>query len=142
VIAAIRKRIDQEGGFTLIELLVVVIIIGILAAIAIPAFLGQRESAHRSAVESDLRNVAIDLETYYTAEGEYPDDDELDEESPAIGTGEDAIEVNLSDGVTIEYEQEEGGAAFTLTGSHRSVDGEEIDYDPAAGGLQEWDDDE
>lgn len=48
---------QNEKGFTLIELLVVIIIIGILAAIAIPVFLNQREAAWRSEVETDLRNI-------------------------------------------------------------------------------------
>ena len=66
----VRVRKD-EGGFTLIELLVVVIIIGILAAIAIPTFLNQRKKGWESAVKSDLRNYAIVMETHLTETGSY-----------------------------------------------------------------------
>jgi type IV pilus assembly protein PilA len=68
------RESQQEEGFTLIELLVVVIIIGILAAIAIPVFLAQRERAWRSAAQSDLRNAAVSMETYFTDFGFYGDD--------------------------------------------------------------------
>jgi type II secretion system protein G len=73
MLARIRKAMDEkEEGFTLIELLVVIIIIGILAAIAIPVFLNQRAKATESGMKSDLRTVANELETYFTDTQAYP----------------------------------------------------------------------
>ncbi|HEV2889957.1 MAG TPA: prepilin-type N-terminal cleavage/methylation domain-containing protein [Frankiaceae bacterium] len=59
-----RRRADDDG-FTLMELLVVVVILGVLAAIAIPTFLSQREKAWERAAQSDLRNAAIEAESYF-----------------------------------------------------------------------------
>jgi type IV pilus assembly protein PilA len=64
MLARLRKRIDEkEEGFTLIELLVVIIIIGILAAIAIPVFLSQKQKGYEASMKSDLRTVAEEVES-------------------------------------------------------------------------------
>jgi type IV pilus assembly protein PilA len=67
----IRKRINDERGFTLIELLVVILIIGILAAIAIPSFLSQKEKAGDASAKSFVRNMQTAEETYYTDNSRY-----------------------------------------------------------------------
>ena len=70
MLARIRKAQETEG-FTLIELLVVIIIIGILAAIAIPVFLNQRKKGYDAGAKADLRNVATLEETYLTDNSGY-----------------------------------------------------------------------
>jgi type IV pilus assembly protein PilA len=67
----IRKRMNDERGFTLIELLVVILIIGILAAIAIPSFLSQKDKAGDASAKSYTRSMQTAMETYYTDNSTY-----------------------------------------------------------------------
>ena len=71
-LSARRKAIleeEKEQGFTLIELLVVVVIIGILAAIAIPIYLGVQDGAKDAAAVSDLTNAKTAVVAYYSQNG-------------------------------------------------------------------------
>jgi len=75
MIARIRKSMEEKDqGFTLIELLVVMIIIGILAAIAIPIFMNQRKKAVDSAAVSDVSTLGKEIATFYV---DAPADDEV-----------------------------------------------------------------
>jgi type IV pilus assembly protein PilA len=67
MLSSIKQRLDREDeGFTLIELMVVVLIIAILLAIAIPTFLGARNTANARAAQSSLRNALTAEQTYFT----------------------------------------------------------------------------
>lgn len=69
--ATLSNKPHNEDGFTLIELLVVILIIGILAAIAIPSFLNQREKGQDACAKTMVRTMQTAMETYYTDYNSY-----------------------------------------------------------------------
>lgn len=72
MIQKLRERSQGEGGFTLVELLVVMLILGLLAAIAIPSFFNQRDKARDADAKAGARTAQTAMETYATDnDGEY-----------------------------------------------------------------------
>lgn len=127
------ERKDQ--GFTLIELLVVVVIIGILAAIAIPVFLNQRDKAVEAGIKSDMKNAATAQEAYLTDNPTY---------TTSIATLVSDYGLKLSDksAIAATISTDEG---YCITGGRDDNGDGTIDadpgvlfyYDSALGGLSD-----
>lgn len=129
MIKRLKKSMEEKDqGFTLIELLVVIVIVGILAAIAIPIFLHQREKAVDAGIESDLKSIATAEETYYTDNQSY---------TAAVG---DLDSFKLSKNNTLVTLAPSGdGKSFCAEISNTGGSGKTFWYDSATGGLQSAD---
>lgn len=99
---------ERRDGFTLIELLIVVVIIGILAAIAIPKFTSAREKAFVSTMKTDLRNLATLQDVYHNSNFTYSSDAA-------------ALEFTLSDGVLVTITPGATGQGWSASASHQGL---------------------
>ena len=140
-----EARKDGEKGFTLIELLVVIIIIGILAAIAIPVFLNQRQSAWKASLASDLKNAAVVVETYGTSNGGsfalFPGAGVAMTNysgAPTTGAAGGTANIKVSDGNSITVTLVGSPvASYTIKALNTNVSGSQV-YDSTNGGIQKF----
>ncbi len=112
----LRRSRGGASGFTLIELLIVMVIIGILAAIAVPAYLSQQDEAKDTAAQAQLRTAATAQQLYYAKEDEYAGSAE-ELEDYGFRQGEQEVEVKSPAGSAYCMQAPGGVETFRITES-------------------------
>ena len=111
-----KKAPLVRHGFTLIELLIVVVIVGILAAIAIPKYSSVKEKSYIAAVTSDLKIMATQMEIYQAENLVYPADIAL------------LVDFTSSNGVNVTINEATAGTGWAATGNHDGLTGSQCGF--------------
>jgi type IV pilus assembly protein PilA len=122
VIDKIKTQTETDEGFTLIELLVVIVILGILVAIAVPAYLSFAGKANQTAAESNVRSAIPAAESYYRSNSAHPlsytglTGAVLRSQAPGIGPNVKAAADSTGDMYCIQDSEGGGTPAYSYLG--------------------------